>query len=95
MWRGIGLRRVLALAVGIVALAIFAQATTPKLFDGVTAHIFPNVLQLLSTPGPEAIAWSVWIAGATLTLGAFAWFARTDASEELRRALADRLPQLW
>ncbi len=95
MWRGVGLRRVLALAVGLVALIIFAQATTPTLLSGVTAHIFPNALQLLATPGPDEIAWSVWIAGATLTLAAFTWFARTDASEELRRALADRLPQLW
>lgn len=95
LWRGVGLRRVLALAVALAALVIFAQATTPGLFSGVTAHLGPNVLQLLATPGPDEIAWSIWIAGAMLTLGAFTWFARTDASEELRRALAERLPQLW
>lgn len=94
-WRGIGLRRALALAVAFTALVIFAQVTTPHLLSDVTGRLGPNVLQLLFTPGPEQIAWSVWIAGAALALGACAWFARADASEELRRALAERLPQLW
>lgn len=94
-WRGVGLRRALALAVAFTALVIFAQVTTPHLLSDVTGRIGPNVLQLLFTPGPEQIAWGVWIAGAALALGVFAWFARADASEELRRALAERLPQLW
>lgn len=94
-WRGIGARRALALVVALVALVVWAQMTTPKLLPNMAAHLGPNVLQLLFTPGPEEIAWSVWIAGAALALAIFTWLARADASEELRRALADRLPQLW
>ncbi len=94
-WRGAGARRALALAVALVALTTWAQLTTPTLLPGLAARFGPNVLQLLVSPGPDEIAWSVWIIGAALALAVCAWLARTDASEELRRALADRLPQLW
>ncbi len=94
-WRGVGARRALALTVALAALVVWAQVTTPTLLPGMLGHLGPNLLQLLVTPGPYEIAWSVWIAGAALALGVCAWLARTDASEELRRALAERLPQLW
>lgn len=94
-WRAIGVRRVLALAVALVAFVVWAQVTTPRLLPSFTTHLGPNVLQLLVTPGPYEIAWSVWIAGAALALAIFTWLARADASEELRRALVERLPQLW
>jgi anti-sigma factor RsiW len=92
---GIGARRALAL-VGVLLLIIaWAQLAQPTLLPGAAQHLGPNLLQLLATPGPYQIAWSVWIAGVALALGVFAWFARADASEDLRRALAERLPQLW
>ena len=94
-WRGAGARRALALALTLVAFVVWAQVTTPTLLPNLAAHLGPNLLQLLVSPGPYEIAWSVWIAGATLALAAFTWLARTEASEEFRRALADRLPQLW
>lgn len=94
-WRGAGARRVLALAVALAAFIVWAQVAAPTLLPGFAARLAPNVLQLLSTPGPYSIAWSVWIAGAALAVAVGAWVARTDAPEELRRALADRLPQLW
>lgn len=94
-WRAAGARRVLALAVALAAFIVWAQVAAPTLLPGFAERLAPDVLQLLSTPGPYAIAWSVWIAGAALAVGVGAWVARTDASEELRRALADRLPQLW
>ncbi len=94
-WRAIGVRRVLALAVALVALVVWAQVTTPRLLPSVVTHAGPNLLQILVTPGPYEIAWSVWGAGAALTLAIFTWLARADASEELRRALVERLPQLW
>jgi anti-sigma factor RsiW len=94
-WRGVGMRRALALAVALAALVAWAQVTTPTLLAGIVARLGPNVLQLLVSPGPYEIAWSVWIAGAALALGGCTWLARTDASEEWRRALAERLPQLW
>ena len=95
VWRGVGARRAIALAIALVAFTTWAQLTTPTLLPGIAARLGPNVLQLLVSPGPDEIAWSVWIIGAALALAACAWLARTDASEELRRALADRLPQLW
>lgn len=94
-WRGVGARRALALAVVLGALIVWAQVTTPRLLPDMAARLGPNLLQLLISPGPDEIAWSVWIAGAALALAIFTWLARTDASEELRRALAERLPQLW
>ncbi len=94
-WRGVGARRALALAIALVALFVWAQMTTPKLLPEMASRLGPNLLQLLVSPGPYEVAWSVWIAGATLALVAFTWLARTEASEEFRRALADRLPQLW
>ena len=95
VWRGVGARRALALVVALAALAVWAQMATPNLLPGMAERLGPNVLQLLFTPGPDEIAWSVWIAGVALALAIFTWLARADASEELRRALADRLPQLW
>jgi anti-sigma factor RsiW len=92
---GIGARRALALVGALLLVFAWAQLTQPTLLPGAAQHLGPNLLQLLVTPGPYQIAWSVWIAGAALALGIFTWFARTDASEELRRALAERLPQLW
>ncbi|HEX8997812.1 MAG TPA: zf-HC2 domain-containing protein [Ktedonobacterales bacterium] len=94
-WRGVGARRALALVLALAAVVVWAQMTTPALLSGMAARLGPNLLQLLVTPGPDEIAWSVWIAGGALAVGVFTWLARTDASEELRRALADRLPQLW
>ena len=94
-WRAAGVRRALALVVALVAFVIWAQIATPNLLSGMAEHLGPNVLQLLFTPGPDEVAWSLWIAGAVLAVAIFTWLARADASEELRRALADRLPQLW
>ncbi len=94
-WRAAGARRVLALAVALAAFIVWAQVAVPTLLPGFAARLAPDVLQLLSSPGPYAIAWSIWIAGAALAIGVGAWAARTEASMELRRALADRLPQLW
>lgn len=94
-WLGAGARRALALICLLALLVAWAQVTRPTLLSGAAQHLGPNLLQLLALPGPYQIAWSVWIAGVALALGVFAWFARADASEDLRRALAERLPQLW
>lgn len=95
VWRGVGARRALALVVALAAFVAWAQLSAPALLPGVASHLGPNLLQLLSSPGPYSIAWSIWLAGLALAVGLGAWVARTDAPEELRRALADRLPQLW
>lgn len=94
-WRAVGVRRALALVAALVVVVAWAQVTQPTLLSGFVAHLGPNLLQLLITPGPYEIAWSVWIAGGALALGIFTWLARNDTAEEWRRALAERLPQLW
>lgn len=93
--QGIKIRRVIALTAALVAVIVWAQVTTPHLLPDLLARVGGGALQLLVTPGPDAIAWSVWAVGAAATLSACAWLARADASEDLRRALVERLPQLW
>ncbi len=94
-WRGPGLRLVVMASALIVAVGIWWRTYAASGLVGAAGHLGPDVLQLLATPGPDEIAWSVWIAGAALALGAGGWLARADASAEWRRALAERLPQLW
>ena len=94
-WRGPGLRLVVMSAALVVAVSIWWRTYAASGLVGAASRLGPDVLQLLATPGPDEIAWSVWIAGAALALGAGSWLARADASAEWRRALAERLPQLW
>lgn len=97
-WRWMGAVLLLALAALAVVVwpAPFGQIMTPVML----AQLEPTRLlgvaeQWLLTPGPDAIVWAIWVAGAVVTLTAVAWFARADASAEWRRALVARLPQLW
>jgi anti-sigma factor RsiW len=94
-WRGSGWRMVGAAIALLVAVAIWWRTYPENGIEGAVSHFWTDVLQLLTIPGPEEIAWSVWIGGAALALVAFYWFARTEASAEWRRALVERLPQLW
>jgi len=97
-WRWTGA----ALALAILALALFVwpapfgQGLTPtSLAQVAPTRLLGAAEQWLLTPGPDAIVWAVWVAGAVATLIAVAWFARADASAEWRRALVERLPQFW
>jgi hypothetical protein len=53
------------------------------------------VLTLLLSPGPYSIAWALWGAAALAALGVFVWLRRTEALTSWRRALEERLPQIW
>lgn len=94
-WRGQGWRLAGAVVALVMAVAIWWRTFPQNGLAGAAARLGPDLFQLLLTPGPDEIAWSVWIAGAALALGAGGWLARADASAEWRRALAERLPQLW
>lgn len=50
---------------------------------------------LLLAPGPDSISWGIWAAGCAVALMLTVWLVRADASSALRRAIAQRLPQLW
>ncbi|HEX9036683.1 MAG TPA: zf-HC2 domain-containing protein [Ktedonobacterales bacterium] len=94
-WRGSGWRLAGAIVALVLAVTIWWRTNPGNGLSGLAARLGPDVFQALIAPGPDEIAWSVWIAGAALALGVGGWLARADASAEWRRALAERLPQLW
>ncbi len=90
------------LAIVLLALAVFVWpapfgqgAALALLGQLEPTHLLGAAEQWLLTPGPDAIIWGAWVAGAVVALVAVAWFARADASAEWRRALVARLPQFW
>lgn len=93
-WRGQGLRLVVVVAALIVAIGVWWRTYPENGLAGAASRLGVDVLQLLATPGPDEVAWSVWIAGAALALGVGGWLARADASAEWRRALAERIPRV-
>ncbi len=94
-WRGPGWRLVGVVVALVVAVGVWWRTYPESGLAGAATRLGMDALQLLATPGPEEIAWSVWIAGAALALGAGGWLARADASAEWRRALVERLPRVW
>lgn len=94
-WRGPGWRLVAVVSALIVAMGVWWRTYPENGLTGAVARLGPDALQLLATPGPDEIAWSVWIAGAALALAAGGWLARAEASAEWRRALVERLPRVW
>jgi anti-sigma factor RsiW len=94
-WRGSGWRLIGAAIALVIAVAIWWRTYPENGIEGAVAHFWADTLQLLTIPGPDEIAWSVWIGGAALALSVCYWLSRAEASAEWRRALAARLPQLW
>lgn len=83
----------LTIALGI-ALVLFNPGLTANL-TGTLNHGFPGVVAALTAPGPESAPWGVWLAGAIAVVILLLRFTRADAYTSWRRALAERLPQLW
>lgn len=94
-WRGPGWRLAAVTVALIIATGVWWRTYPENGLVGAVSRFWTDTLALLATPGPEAIAWSVWIAGAALALVAAGWLARAEASAEWRRAIAERLPQFW
>lgn len=87
-------RKVAVAVVALILLALVPSGNASALTDTVSRHLASAYILLL-TPGPDSISWGVWAVGG-LVAGAFTvWLARADASSSWRRAIAQRLPQLW
>lgn len=87
-------RKVALALVALVTLALLPPGNASAVTDTLSRHL-ASAYVLLLTPGPDSISWGVWAAGG-LVAGAFTvWFARADASSGWRRAITQRLPQLW
>jgi anti-sigma factor RsiW len=74
----------------VISVALLALVITALLPGG-----WNGVISALLSPGPDQISWAVWLGGGLVTLLAVIWFVRADASADWRRAISERLPQLW
>lgn len=87
-----------SIAVSVVLVALLVTALLPGGWGAVAsalAHDLDGVVGALLEPGPDQLSWAVWLGGGLVTLMAVVWFVRADASSEWRRAISERLPQLW
>jgi anti-sigma factor RsiW len=87
-------RSILVALIGLIALALL-QPTAFASLSGLAARDASDAIQLLLSPGPDSISWAVWLLGGVVALAITIWFVRADASSAMRRAIAQRLPQLW
>jgi len=87
--------RSVVVSVVLVALLVTALLGGLGSVANTLAHQFDGVISALLSPGPDQISWAVWLGGGLLTLLAVIWFVRADASSQWRRAISERLPQLW
>lgn len=65
------------------------RTTFPEAFS----HTFPEVVSLLSAPGPGSIAWIAWVVWVAAGLGLALWFAGSEARAAWRRSIAGRIPR--
>ncbi len=80
----------------ILALTYFLLPTSAHASLGTTLNRgLPGIVQALTSPGPDSVAWAAWVAGAMVVLLLTVYLMRADASAGLRRSIADRWPQLW
>jgi hypothetical protein len=85
-----------AAVVAVLVLAYFLlPSSAQSSLDTTLNHGVPGIVQTLTSPGPDSVAWAAWAAGALAALLLTVYLARADASAGLRRSIADRLPQLW
>jgi anti-sigma factor RsiW len=87
-----------SIAVSVVLVALLVAALQPGGLGAVAntlAHQLDGAVSAMLTPGPDQLSWAVWLAGGVVTLVVVVWFMRADASSEWRRAISERLPQLW
>jgi anti-sigma factor RsiW len=87
--------RSVVVSVALVALVVTALLGGLGAVANTLAHQFDGVISALLSPGPDQISWAVWLGGGLVALLAVVWFVRADASSQWRRAISERLPQLW
>jgi anti-sigma factor RsiW len=85
---------------GVVALFVLAvlallQPGALAAFTDTLSRHANSAYTLLMMPGPDSISWGIWAGGVLAALALTVWFVRADASAPWRRAISQRLPQLW
>lgn len=85
---------------GMVALLVIALAwlVLPGGGDGYNRglnHALTSASAALLAPGPDSIAWLAWIVGVGLVLALLITALRAESATAWRRAVSQRLPQLW
>ena len=94
----VGPRRLVALSLIGAALIAWSVAgfsiSTLLMTPTLALHLLPQLVQLLLSPGPEQIAWGIWIAAALVVSAGVTWLMRADMYADWRRSLVERLPQL-
>lgn len=89
-----------ALRVGVIlALAVLGvEIIQPSLWTaliGEANHGAPQLMQALTAPGPNSVAWSIWALGAIAALVVAMRIIRSEAYASWLRSVTERLPQLW
>ncbi len=79
----------------LLALVIVADPTAFATMSNSLTNHATSAYTLLLMPGPDSISWGIWAGGIAAGLALAVWFARADASSAWRRAISQRLPQLW
>jgi anti-sigma factor RsiW len=89
-----------ALRIGVILALVLlvVEIIQPSLWIGVVAEAnrsVPQLIQALTAPGPNSVAWSIWVLGAAAVLVVAMRITRSEAYTSWLRSVTDRLPQLW
>ncbi len=79
----------------LLALIVLAEPGALARVSDTLANHATSAYTLLLMPGPDSISWGIWVGGVAAALALTVWFVRADASSAWRRAISQRLPQLW
>jgi predicted anti-sigma-YlaC factor YlaD len=96
----VALVRDAALRVGLILalVVLVVEIIQPTLWTSLISeanHSAPQLVQALTAPGPNSVAWSIWALGAAAALVVAMRIMRSDAYASWLRSVTDRLPQLW
>lgn len=88
----------LRLGVILALVVLVVEIIQPSLWTALIAGAnrgAPQVMQALTAPGPNSVAWSIWALGAIAALVVATRIIRSEAYASWVRAVSERLPQLW
>lgn len=92
--RDVAWRLGLALALVVLALEVLQPSLWAGLVSGANRGA-PQLVQALTAPGPNSVAWSIWALGVAAVLVVAMRIIRPGAYSSWLRSVTDRLPQLW
>ena len=92
--------RDIALRVGLILALILltVEIIQPSLWTSLVLQAnrdVPQVIQALTAPGPNSVAWSIWALGAAAALVVAMRIIRSGAYSAWLRSVTERFPQLW